>query len=119
VVPEVAASHLRALGSVGPPLLDHDTRGSEPLDCSIVEAVPPKTSCTTSAFEIGSAHTGRSTGRVKFEPKFEHAPAHHLGFRPTCPPGGKKREELARVMECLRSPDLSQGIARELQKQNA
>lgn len=26
-------------GSAGPPLLDHDTRGGEPLDCGIVKAV--------------------------------------------------------------------------------
>jgi hypothetical protein len=30
---------------------------------------PPETSCTASAFGIGSAHTGRSTGQVKFGPK--------------------------------------------------
>ena len=31
----------------------------------------------------------------------------------------KKRQELARVIERLRSPPLSQGIARELRKQQA
>jgi hypothetical protein len=31
-----------ARGSAGPPLLDHDTGGGEPLDCSIVEAVLAK-----------------------------------------------------------------------------
>ena len=31
----------------------------------------------------------------------------------------KKRQELARAIECLRSPPLSQGMARELRKQQA
>ena len=33
------------------------------------------------------------------------------------PEDGKKREELARVLERLRAPGLRQGIARELSKQ--
>src|SRR5262245_49227501 len=36
-LPDPAPIH--TLGSTGPSFLDHDTRGDEPLDCGIVEAV--------------------------------------------------------------------------------
>jgi hypothetical protein len=34
-------------GSAGPPQLDRDTCGSEPLDCGIIEAMLAPTSCTS------------------------------------------------------------------------
>jgi hypothetical protein len=61
------------------------------------------------AFEIESAHTGRSPDRVKFGLKFEHAPAHHLGFgRPAHPEGVIAARGLPKKGQLTRSAVLAE-----------